>query len=67
VTIRHQVYPNIGKQAPAWLNINDSFHVAAMGHNLGTIVLTRDKKNIDIYTDPLFEKVFYNLIDNSLR
>jgi PAS domain S-box-containing protein len=72
VTIKHQIeftseYQDIGKQAPKWLNINDSFHVAAMGHNLGTIILTGDKKNIDIYADPLFEKVFYNLIDNSIR
>jgi PAS domain S-box-containing protein len=72
LTIKHQIeftseYQDIGKQAPKWLNINDSFHVAAMGHNLGIIVLTGNKKNIDIYTDPLFEKVFYNLIDNSLR
>ena len=72
MTIKHQIeftseYQDIGKQAPKWQNINDSFHVASMGHNLGTIVITGDPKNIEIYTDPLFGKVFYNLIDNSLR
>ena len=26
-----------------------------------------DLKNVEIYADPLLEKVFYNLIDNSIR
>ncbi len=71
-TIRQQIeftseYQDIGKQAPKWQNVNESFNTAAMSHNLGNVVVNGDENNIEIFTDPLFEKVFYNLIDNSLR
>ena len=60
-------YQDIGKQSPKWQNVNESFYSAAMSHNLGDVKTLGDEKNIDVYADPLFGKVFYNLIDNSLR
>ena len=71
-TIRQQIgftseYQDIGKQAPKWQSVNKSFFSAATSHTLGNVVVRGDDRDIDIFTDPLFEKVFYNLIDNSLR
>jgi signal transduction histidine kinase len=72
MTIKQQIqftsqYQDIGKQAPKWQNINESFRRASQSHTMGNITIRENEKNIDIYADPLFEKVFYNLIDNSLR
>jgi len=72
LTIKQQIeftseYQDIGKQAPKWQNVNESFYSAAMSHNRRDVKIKGDEKNIDVYADPLFGKVFYNLIDNSLR
>ena len=32
-----------------------------------TIALSADVKGIQIFSDPMFEKVFFNLLDNSIR
>ncbi|MEN6395709.1 MAG: HAMP domain-containing sensor histidine kinase, partial [Methanoregula sp.] len=31
------------------------------------IIITNEIENLEIYADPLLEKVFYNLIDNAIR
>lgn len=72
LTIRQQIeftseYQDIGKQEPAWQNIRESFLTAARKHHTGDLALTADTGNLEVLADPLFQKVFYNLIDNSLR
>jgi signal transduction histidine kinase len=72
LTIKQQIgftseYQDIGKQSPKWQNVNESFYSAALGHNLRDVKIKGDEITTDVYADPLFGKVFYNLIDNSLR
>ncbi len=72
LTIKQQIgftseYQDIGKQSPKWQDINESFYSAAMSHNLGDVNVKGDDNSIEVYADPLLGKVFYNLIDNSLR
>ena len=40
---------------------------AVQHHPTGNLGITIDSVNFEIFADPLFEKTFYNLIDNSLR
>ena len=71
-TIEHQiqftkVYQEIGAAAPAWQSVNASIHKAVAGLAIRDIRVEPDPADLEIYADPLFEKVFYNLIDNALR
>jgi PAS domain S-box-containing protein len=70
--IEHQIrftrdYQDMGVKAPAWQNVKSSIISAKGGLTLGTITVELDRPDIEVYADPLFEKVFYNLIDNSLK
>jgi signal transduction histidine kinase len=71
-TIRRQIaftkdYQDIGVQAPQWQGLTrciESITSLAPLHDVG---LTIDLGNLEIYGDPMLEKVFGNLLDNSLR
>jgi signal transduction histidine kinase len=60
-------YDHIGVKAPEWQNAAETFLSAAAQLPLGSITLTCTVSDIEVYADPLIEKVFYNLIENSLR
>jgi PAS domain S-box-containing protein len=60
-------YQDIGVRAAAWFDIEKVFRSAAAGLNLEGIELGINLPPAGIYADPLIEKVFYNLMENSLR
>lgn len=60
-------YQDLGTSSPAWQDLNASISQAAAILPLGDTRIERDPNNPEIFADPLFDKVFYNLIDNSLR
>jgi signal transduction histidine kinase len=66
ISFTHE-YQDIGVTAPTWQNIQKNFLNAAASLNTKSIMIEPCQENITIYADPLLEKVFYNLIDNSLR
>ena len=71
-TIRHQIeftkeYQEIGVKAAAWQNVRETVQNAGSVFNMENIALTITCGNIDIYADPLLQKVFYNLFDNAVR
>jgi len=58
-----RTYQNLGEKIPVWQNIE-----AIVSGLPGKEVAFRSSINgLEIYGDPLLEKVFYNLYDNSLR
>ncbi|MCX6689183.1 MAG: PAS domain S-box protein, partial [Methanoregula sp.] len=70
--IEHQItftknYQELGAAAPAWQNINATIAKALTQLPMRDIVVKTDPEAPEIFADPLFEKVFYNLIDNALR
>jgi PAS domain S-box-containing protein len=70
-TIEHQIlftreYQNIGVKAPAWQSVSLSILYAKGTLNLGRIEVIIDRSGLEVYADPLFGKVFYNLIENAL-
>ena len=70
--ISHQIsftseYQDVGVRKPEWQNCGKVFFRAAGSFNTGSIRIEPFEKAIEVYADPLFERVFYNLIDNSLR
>jgi PAS domain S-box-containing protein len=71
-TIRRQIafsrdYQEIGAHTPQWQNISEIFRKAADSVDLSDILVSYPPDTVEVYADPLFEKVFSNLIDNSLR
>ncbi len=70
--IRHQVefardYETIGVRAPQWMNIREIFnHLQPVMGTYG-IAFVPPEKNIEVYADQLLERVFYNLVDNSIQ
>ncbi|MCK9593706.1 MAG: PAS domain S-box protein [Methanoregula sp.] len=71
-TIRRQItftrdYQNIGVQPPQWNKINDTMTKVLTTTDLGGVAVIVEKNTLEIYTDLLIEKVFFNLFDNSIR
>jgi PAS domain S-box-containing protein len=61
------IYQDIGIKSPTWQNAQMVASIAAGKCNLNRITADISLKGIEIYADPLLEKVFYNLFDNMLR
>ena len=60
-------YQEVGIHVPQWQRVADVIdHVIPNFTNSG-IVFKTDPDGIEVYADPLLEKVFYNLIDNAVR
>ena len=71
-TIRHQItftrdYQSIGIQPPQWYNVRATVAHVLETTDLGGISVFTDTANLEVYADSLIEKVYANLIDNTLR
>ncbi|MFA5332812.1 MAG: PAS domain S-box protein, partial [Methanoregula sp.] len=70
--IEHQItftrdYQELGTASPEWQNVNANIEKAVLGLPMRDVRVEVDPKNPEIFADRLFEKVFYNLIDNALN
>ncbi|MDD1686352.1 histidine kinase N-terminal 7TM domain-containing protein [Methanoregula sp.] len=70
--IQHQIefardYESLGGQAPQWMNINRIFSYLVPLMGVRGITFVSPEQDIEIFADPLLERVFYNLVDNSFR
>ncbi|MFA4825289.1 MAG: PAS domain S-box protein [Methanoregula sp.] len=71
-TIQHQIefarnYQDIGGQASKWQILSDAISSAASQLNPPGVAITVAVDRVEVFADPLLEKVFYNLMENSLR
>ena len=71
-TIQRQItftrdYQNIGIRPPQWKDIGTSIKAAAEEIDLGKITLSVNSEKFRIFTDDLIEKVFFNLMENSVQ
>ena len=60
-------YQELGVAVPEWQNVNASIQKAVAGLPMRDILVEVDRSDLEIYTDPLFKKVFYNLVENALN
>ena len=60
-------YQTVGIQSPQWQNLKETIEKAAILLDTRAISLHVEVDEIEVFADPLLEKVFFNLIDNSLR
>lgn len=71
-TIEEQItftrdYQTMGMIAPSWQNMNAQLVKSMRGLTLKDIRIQTDRADVEVLADPLLTKVFYNLVDNSLR
>ncbi|MDO9035103.1 MAG: PAS domain S-box protein [Methanoregula sp.] len=71
-TIFHQIsftkeYQEIGIKSPKWQNVGDTITHAS--HSLGFARIVKDPliDKLEVFVDPLFERVVYTLIENTQR
>jgi signal transduction histidine kinase len=62
-----RTYESIGTLAPQWLNVDTQIHALLSSVPQNEITFGISLKGLEIFVDPLFEKVFANLINNSLN
>jgi PAS domain S-box-containing protein len=60
-------YQNIGVHSPQWHNIAETVSLALATLDTHHVRITVHLASVEVYADPLLEKVFYNLIENSIR
>jgi PAS domain S-box-containing protein len=60
-------YQDIGVQSPQWFDINKVILADAATLPLSQVRLLVHVDNLELYADPLLEKVFYTLLENALR
>jgi len=62
-----RAYHDIGTEAPQWQLLSEIINSAIRQLNPRGIEINVAVDKAEIFTDPLIEKVFYNLMENSLR
>ena len=60
-------YEDMGIKAPTWQNVGAVVNYAMAALPMRDVRVTVDRSDLEVNADALFEKVFYNLIDNALR
>lgn len=59
-------YDDLGVKAPVWQNVKKT-SAQAYAQFINTIEFSCEMRDLEIYADPMLEKVFYNLFDNAFR
>jgi PAS domain S-box-containing protein len=60
-------YADLGMKMPGWEDVPGAVERAMAGMDLGGVRIENDLPALEVYADPLFERVIANLADNSLR
>jgi PAS domain S-box-containing protein len=59
-----RVYNDLGAQEPKWEKLDE---VLCMSHIPQSVALDAQVSGVEVYANPMLEKVFFNLLDNSIR
>jgi PAS domain S-box-containing protein len=60
-------YQDIGLNAPQWQNVDITIRNAIAGLDLKGVRVEQDVGRLELYADLLLERVFFNIVDNTLR
>jgi len=72
IAIKRQIeftgdYKNMGLEKADWQNVRKSLQQSCENVDLKGVTLEMFTNNLEIFADPWLKKVFFNLIDNTLR
>lgn len=62
-----RAYQNIGMDAPRWFNLQETISRELEHQTIPRLTTTLKVADLEILADPLFNRVFTNLIDNTVR
>ena len=62
-----KLYQNLGVSAPLWQNVRDVFFRACTHIDIKKLTIQSDTQDLEIFSDPLLERAFYNFIENALQ
>ncbi len=62
-----RLYQNLGMNPPSWQNVQSTFLRACAHAELHQLHVRSDLEQVEIFADPLLERVFLIQIDNTLR
>lgn len=60
-------YQEIGVRLPRWQDVRSTILQATKDLTPGLVTLSVDIRDVEVFADPLLEKVFYNTVENALR
>jgi PAS domain S-box-containing protein len=60
-------YQQMGVNEPTWQTVHEIISWTIQPLSVGTVKVSIDCPDLEVYADPMFEKVFYNLVENALR
>lgn len=60
-------YAEVGKSSPRWIPLREAVRKGASTVNLDDVALDMEGDEVELYVDQMVEKVFHNLLDNSIR
>lgn len=61
-----QLYENLGIVPPVWQNVHNLFFSTCAQIDIKNIRVQSDISGLEIYADPLLERVFYDMVENTL-
>lgn len=61
-----QLYENLGIVPPVWQNVDALFFSTCAQIDIRKIRVQSDISGLEIYADPLLERVFFDMVENSL-
>ena len=62
-----KLYQEIGSKHPDWINVDSCIRAYPGTLPRNDVTVNLDVDEIEVYADPMIEKVFYNLLENSMR
>jgi len=70
-SINHKImfnedYLNLGQTRPKWINLEECCQAAISKLDLGSVKVSMGLQSFEVLADPMLEKVFYKLMENSL-
>jgi len=60
-------YQHLGVKAPEWIDVRQALASSTSRLDLGDVKLVVELGDLEVYADQMLEKVFLNLLSNSLR
>ena len=62
-----RLYQNLGVAAPGWHDVHEVFFKACTHIDIQSVNVQSDTRGLEIFSDPLLERAFYNFVENSLQ
>jgi len=62
-----RIYQDVGLHVATWQDVEKLIEQARSSIHIQNVTISNNIKDLELYADPLLEKVFYSLLDNSER